>query len=196
MRVRVGSGAQRNARMRGKVGRTRVTVRIHAQMRQRQFWSFRLPPVFHASIGRAERTSWLRPALGLAVAAILAVACESCALIRQSPEQRAQHLEPMLSAAGFRMIPAHTPAKLKKLQSLPPLKVRYYLGNEGEAHYWFADPYRCGCLYMGGQRAYQRYEKMRVENRIAREREEAAQQNLEASENYEMAPFGFPPFFF
>lgn len=41
----------------------------------------------------------------------------------------AQYLDPMLPAAGFRIIPVDTPAKTQILKSLPPLKVSYYLGK-------------------------------------------------------------------
>lgn len=38
--------------------------------------------------------------------------------------QKAQQIEPMLSAAGFKMKIADTPEKLAKLQAMPQLKFR------------------------------------------------------------------------
>lgn len=91
------------------------------------------------------------------------------------------------------MIPADTPTKIQKLKSLQPLNVNYYLDKNDEPHYWLADPYECHCLYVGGQKAYQNYQNIRLRNRTAREEEEAAQENLEASQSMEMnmmTPFG------
>jgi len=99
----------------------------------------------------------------------------------------------MLSAAGFRIIPVDTPAKTQILKSLPPLKVNYYLGKGGVPRYWLADPYECRCLYLGDQAAYQHYENLRLQNRIIRQQQETAEENLEASQNMQMdmmSPFG------
>ncbi len=137
-----------------------------------------------------------RVIFGVAAPALLAVAFGGCSVLnpQPTPQQRAQYLGPILSAAGFKMVPADTPTKMQKLKSLQPLNVNYYLGKNGEPHYWLSDPYQCHCLYVGDQKAYQNYENIRLKNRIARQQEEAAQENLEASQNMEMnmmSPFGF-----
>jgi hypothetical protein len=115
----------------------------------------------------------------------------SCALLRPTPQQRAAQIGPLLAAAGFRQYPADTPAKKTALKNLPALKVRHYVGKDGELRYWVADPYRCHCLYEGGPEAYQRYENLRVQNRMIRQEQEAAEENMEASQNMMMSPFGF-----
>lgn len=128
--------------------------------------------------------------LNIALAAV-AISFASCALLKPSPQQRAQDIDPMLAAAGFRQYPADTPAKANALKNLPPLKVRHYTGKDGQLRYWVADPYGCDCLYEGGPEAYQRYEDLRVQNKMIREEQEAAEENMEASQNMMMAPFGF-----
>ncbi|HVB82392.1 MAG TPA: hypothetical protein VNE82_20890 [Candidatus Binataceae bacterium] len=131
---------------------------------------------------------------------LLALICGSCSLLnpQPTPQQRAQYLGPMLSAAGFRIIPVDTPAKTRILKSLPPLKVNYYFDKDGVPRYWLADPYGCRCLYLGDQVAYQHYENLRLQNRIIRQEQETAEENLEASQNMQMdmmSPFsgGFGP---
>ena len=52
----------------------------------------------------------------------------------ESPQDRAQRLEPMLSAAGFHMLPADTPQREQELASHTPLKMRYHFSN-GRPHY-------------------------------------------------------------
>ena len=41
----------------------------------------------------------------------------------------------MLSAAGFRMLPADTPQRQQQLSSLLPMQVNYYVGKTGNLHY-------------------------------------------------------------
>ncbi len=134
--------------------------------------------------------------LCLAMTPLLIMLLQACSLLnpQPTPEQRAEYLEPMLSAAGFRVISAQDPSKLQTLNSLPALRVNYYFDKNGEPHYWFADPYVCKCLYLGDQTAYQHYENLRLQARIARQQEEAAEENMEASQNMQMemmSPFGF-----
>lgn len=98
---------------------------------------------------------------------LLAVVLAGCAVFGPSPQQRAAKVEPMLAAAGFRAIPADTPDKLARLQQMkPPLRLTYSIRG-GTPHYWYADPYRCQCLYLGDEARYQRYETLRVQADIA-----------------------------
>ena len=113
-------------------------------------------------------------------------ALAGCALTQPSPAERAHYLEPMLSAAGFRLVPADTPQKIQRLAALAPLKVSYYAGKDGKTHYWFADPDHCHCFYVGDEAAYQKYQDLRLQARIAREKQEAAEENYEASQQMQM----------
>ncbi len=130
------------------------------------------------------------------VAALTLTLC-GCSLLGiggPTPHQRADDLEPMLAGAGFRMILADTPAKMQHLKTLPPLKVNYYTGSDGTTHYWFADPDYCHCLYVGDETAYQEYENLRTQARIAKNEQEAAEENYEAQQQMQMnmmSPFGY-----
>jgi hypothetical protein len=86
-----------------------------------------------------------------------------------TPTATAQNVEPMLEAAGFVKLPADTPERQQKLASLERLKLNYYVGPTGKLHYWFADPDYCHCLFHGDAQAWERYEQMKSENRLAAE---------------------------
>jgi hypothetical protein len=120
-----------------------------------------------------------------------------CALVRETPRQRAQRIEPMLAAAGFHMYVANTPAKLKDLKSLTPLKMRYYM-HGGELHYWFADPVNCNCIYIGLEKNYQRYQRLRIQEKMVTREEEAAQEAEMAAQQEQLNLMVWPydPYFF
>src|SRR5260370_26627924 len=70
---------------------------------------------------------------------LIAMACVGCATVNQlaaaSPTDQAQKIDPMLSAAGFKQLPASTPQQMERLKSLPPLKLGYYVDDNGGGHY-------------------------------------------------------------
>lgn len=87
---------------------------------------------------------------------------------QETPTQRAQRIEPMLAAAGFHVHPADTPARVANLQGLTPLKVSF-APKDGKMRYWFADPVYCQCLYVGNEDAYDRYQRLRLQQIVANE---------------------------
>jgi hypothetical protein len=116
-----------------------------------------------------------------------------CGSIKQSiepspptPEQQAEQLEPMLSAAGFRMLPADTPQRQQQLQSLVPMQVNYYVGKTGTLHYYMADPDFCKCMYVGTEENYQQYEKLKLNQQFESKEGEISRENLEAIQMQEM----------
>jgi hypothetical protein len=134
------------------------------------------------------------------LAFFLAIGPAGCAAFQPTPQQRAQHKGSMLSAAGFRMIPASTPEKANQLKSLPPLKLNYYTGKDGKLRYWMADPYDCNCIYLGDEEAYQKYQQFKLQAKLAKEQQETAEEQSEAAQEMQMQmmdPFygGFGPGF-
>jgi hypothetical protein len=113
-------------------------------------------------------------AAGLALAA--------CATEQQSVQSREQ----MLSAAGFTMRPANTPDREREMANLPPLQVTYQPRN-GSLVYLFPDPAYCRCLFIGSESAYQQYQRLAFEQRVAREQLAAAQ--LSAN-SWDWGPWG------
>jgi predicted component of type VI protein secretion system len=124
----------------------------------------------------------------IALAALIAL-LSGCAT-QETPEQRAQRIEPVLAAAGFRAHPADSPAKLQNLQAMTPLKVRSTIEN-GKLHYWFADPVYCACLYTGNKDAYEHYQRLRLQQKKA-EQEKETEERAE-DEEINLEPWG-PPY--
>jgi hypothetical protein len=129
----------------------------------------------------------------LLFAAAFTAALSGCGSIKQdlnppppTPEQQAQKMEPMLSAAGFTMLPANTPESQTKLSSLLPLQVQYYIGKKGRLHYYMADPYYCRCMYIGSEEAYQKYEQIKLNQNFADQEGEISRENLEAQQMEDM----------
>lgn len=74
----------------------------------------------------------------------------------ESPQQRINNKENMLSAAGFRVVPANTPARQAALRQLPPNKFAREVRGD-KVFYVYPDPTVCGCLYVGNQNAFGAY---------------------------------------
>jgi hypothetical protein len=97
-----------------------------------------------------------RTALLLAAPALLGV---GCAAIQRDTEM-------MLTAAGFHMRPADTPERQKDLRSMPPHRI-VSRTEDGNIVYMYADPDNCHCLYVGGNKEYSEYERLRVQRESA-----------------------------
>lgn len=67
-----------------------------------------------------------------------------------------------LVAAGFRRVPADTPAKQEQLERMPKLLFASTTTKRGQRRYLLADPHRCRCLYVGDEAAYQRYTNLEL----------------------------------
>jgi hypothetical protein len=122
-------------------------------------------------------TKWRRGAilgLGMALA--------GCAAIEK---HEAEQTEQLLSAAGFQIRPADTPAKLADLERLQQHKLVRHDRN-GEATYVYADAADCRCLYTGDRQNYDEFEKLQVQEDVAAQEEMAAEMNQQAAMNWEM----------
>ena len=106
-----------------------------------------------------------------------AVLWNGCALTQR---QKAAKTEPMLSAAGFKMKLADTPEKLAKLQALPQLTFRT-LKRRGKLYYAYTDVEGCRCTYLGNESAYQNYQGLLQQQRIAQQDREAAAVDQDAA---------------
>ena len=86
--------------------------------------------------------------------------------------------ENMLSAAGFKMVPANTPEREAHLKSLPADKITP-VQREGSTYYTFPDP-KNNVLYVGQEAQYQKYRQLRYQKQLADEQMETAQMNENA----------------
>ncbi|HWJ41708.1 MAG TPA: hypothetical protein VNT29_11255 [Candidatus Limnocylindrales bacterium] len=134
-----------------------------------------------------------RPTASIALLFLIAAfsaALAGCGSIKPppppTPEQQAEQVEPMLSAAGFRMLPADTPQRQQQLASLVPFDVNYYVGKTGTLHYYMADPDYCKCMYIGTEENYQQYEKLKLNQQFQAKEGELSRENLEAIQMQEM----------
>lgn len=118
----------------------------------------------------------------------------ACSAFQQeTPAQRAQRIDPVLAAAGFHMITADSSKQQSIFATLPPLKMHYYVAKDGKARYWFADPYECDCVYVGSVNAYQRYQNLRIQQKLVKEEEQTAELNQDAAVQMNMYdPMYFP----
>jgi len=91
--------------------------------------------------------------LMLAVAALSLAGCSGTS----APSPRT--MESNLAAAGFRGIVPDTPKKQEAIKRLPPRKLTEASRN-GKPYYWYADPEGCGCVYVGSEAAYRRYDEL------------------------------------
>ncbi len=119
------------------------------------------------------------------LACLLAAACAT-------PQQRAEDRENLLSAAGFNVLPANTPARIASLRSLPANKVVQQTAGGpggGTVRYVYADPLVCACLYVGDQAAFGRYRQEVFQRQLANEQAMTAQMNQTA---WDYGPWGGP----
>lgn len=75
----------------------------------------------------------------------------------KAPKPRA--VESDLRSAGFRAIVPDTPKKQEAIKRLPARRLTEASRN-GKPYYWWADPEGCGCVYVGGEAAYRRYDTL------------------------------------
>ena len=119
--------------------------------------------------------------LGMALAALVVVA-GGCAALRKS---EVDSQEQLLSAAGFQMKLADTPQKVQHLQTLTPQKLVPHT-RDGKLYYVYADAEFCKCLFVGNEPAYQKYQQLAIQQKVAQERLNAAAMNENAAMNWGM----------
>jgi len=100
--------------------------------------------------------------VGVMLAVTLAA---GCSMMRRN---EAKQTGDLLSAAGFQMKPASTPARTDALVSMPALKM-VQRTKDGKIVFTYADPYNCKCLYVGDQQEYNRYKRLALQKQIALE---------------------------
>jgi hypothetical protein len=91
-----------------------------------------------------------------------------------------QSKENSLAAAGFKVVVPKTAAEQQKLKALPADKVTMVQKN-GKTYYVFPDAAH-NQAYVGGPKQYQAYRQLRMKQKLANEKLEAAEMNLEASQ--------------
>ena len=101
-----------------------------------------------------------RTGLLLAVLALLGAGCATIQRLEATETGR------MLAAAGFHMVAADTPERQEDLRSRPPHRI-VSRTKDSNVEYTYADSDNCHCFYVGGEREYSEYERLRVKKEIA-----------------------------
>lgn len=102
--------------------------------------------------------------------ALTAALLTGCAAIQQAEKNSTEQL---LSAAGFKVLPADTPQKQAKLAELTPNKIaRQIRGNN--VYYLFPDDQN-QFVMVGDQAAYSKYQNLVVQQQISDQNMMAAQ---------------------
>jgi hypothetical protein len=96
-------------------------------------------------------------------ALVLGCLAAGCGMMAGRQERKeAEVIGERLVAAGFRPVPADTPAKQAQLAKMPNLLFTSTTNKQGQRRYLLADPDRCRCLYIGDDADYQRYTNLEL----------------------------------
>lgn len=104
-------------------------------------------------------------------AGFLILAGTGCAAFQRS---NAMDTERLLAAAGFRMNLANTPDRMAEAETLPQRKLTTVAHSDGSPRWVYADAKFCKCLYVGSDKAYDRFQKLSVKTQVAEEEEDAS----------------------
>ena len=94
-----------------------------------------------------------------------------------------QSKENLLVAAGFKVIVPKTAARQQKFKALPPDKVTM-VQKSGKTYYVFPNAAN-NQAYVGGPKQYEAYRQLRLKKKLADEKLEAAEMNLEATMDWD-----------
>jgi len=106
---------------------------------------------------------------------LLVLLLSGCAAFESADRSNTERL---LAAAGFKVLPANTPARQLSLESERPYKVERKLKGD-EVYYFYACPDQ-SIAYVGNQADYSKYRELELQQEIAN-------QNTAASENTMLA---------
>ena len=96
------------------------------------------------------------------IISFLGLIVTGCAMIE---EQEAKQTERMLIASGFMIQSANTPEQIAQLDAQPQRELIMHY-KDGEPRYIYANSYE-SCMYVGDQKANQKYQELRIQQEIA-----------------------------
>ena len=106
--------------------------------------------------------------LVVALAILFAGGCSS------TSNQAVSDIESRLSAAGFALKPADTPAKLAHLNTMAQRRL-FPINRDGNMVFVYADAAQCKCIYVGSEANYQQYQRLAVQQKIVNEQHATAE---------------------
>lgn len=102
-----------------------------------------------------------------------------------TPVERANEKNDLLAAAGFHIVPVTTDQQRLQLETLPANRVVQKV-KDGKVIFLYADPYSCGCLYIGDENAWDNYKREQIQQRVLNQESMNAQMNENAAWNWNM----------
>ena len=102
-----------------------------------------------------------------------------------TPVERANEKDDLLAAAGFHIVPVTTDQQRLQLNTLPPNRVVQKV-KDGKAVFLYADPYACGCLYIGDENAWDNYKREQLQKHFLDQERTSAEMNENAAWNWSM----------
>jgi len=100
----------------------------------------------------------MKPFASILAVLMLGGALTACAYQPQSKRD-------LLSESGFKILSLNTPAKVAAFKKLPPQRLSHTT-FKGKSVWVYPDRNICGCLYIGGQTAYNTYIKSATQQMI------------------------------
>ena len=93
----------------------------------------------------------------LTILSVLVVTTIGCSSVQESNVDRTKKL---LAIAGFELKVAQTDEQFKKLNNVAQRKLTTY-EKDGKSYYIYADAEGCNCVYVGTDKNYKEYTKIR-----------------------------------
>ena len=90
---------------------------------------------------------------------IVSLFSASCTFGPKPAPSNGRNIEGLLQEAGFVNNPADTPEKMERVRSEVQRKV-IPVQEEGKPYYLYADADFCQCLYVGDEKAFNRFEEL------------------------------------
>jgi len=114
-------------------------------------------------------------AVAAAAITLALTACSNGGLMQadSQPSQKYATMEQTLEAAGFQAHYAKTPKALTEIKKLPQHSLLFHQ-YQGRYRYVYADTDLCGCVYIGNQSDYSKYQAMLRQGAISHLQSDAA----------------------
>jgi hypothetical protein len=114
---------------------------------------------------------------------LLLLAFAGCATLQSD---KTVNTEEILAAAGFKKKVADTPEKLADLKTRIQHRLVAYRHEDGDLRFVYADASGCKCMYAGKQKAYEKYQLLAVEKKIAEDKRIVVNENVGGPFNWYM----------
>ncbi|MEY3880676.1 MAG: hypothetical protein RIQ94_1472, partial [Pseudomonadota bacterium] len=129
----------------------------------------------------------------------------SCAMMKI---QETKDTEKLLTAAGFKMTLANSPAKMEHLKTLTQNKLvghtkdgaTYYIyadatnlvghTKDGATYYIYADATNCQCFYWGSDQSYQSFLKLQEQQNLTAQDQMSAEMDTQEKLNWDTMGYG------